>query len=77
MPTEAMPSAMTAAEGPGPGFGAGAMGLDATTPGTALQPWLAMTRRRTTQPETASCHKNVVEPSSQRNRIGKQGRRLS
>src|SRR3979409_2158353 len=46
---------------------------DATTPGTALGPWLAMTRRRTPQPEPAACRKNVVELSSQRNRIGRRG----
>jgi len=45
------------------GFGGGAMGSYATIPGTAFGPWLAMTRRRTPQPESAACHKNVVETS--------------
>src|ERR1700693_6118252 len=67
MPTEAMPPAAALADGPG--IGAGAM-RNATHPGTALGPWLATTRRRTAQPEPAACHKNVVEPSSWRNRLG-------
>ena len=41
----------------------GRHGGDATIPGTAFGPWLAMTRRRTTQPEPAACHKNVMETS--------------
>jgi hypothetical protein len=63
MPIEAMPATMADELGPGPGFGTGAMGCDATTPGAAFKPWLAMTRRRVTQPEPATRHKNVVEPS--------------
>ena len=41
----------------------GRHGRDATLPGTAFGPWLAMTRRRTPQPEPATCHKNVGETS--------------
>ena len=41
----------------------GRHGLDATLPGAMQKPWLATTRRRTTQPEPAPCHKNVVESS--------------
>src|ERR1700704_5760006 len=47
----------------------GRHGEDATTPGAVLGPWLAMTRRRTAQPEPPPCHKNVMEPAPRRNSI--------
>src|SRR5260221_2054990 len=52
-------------------------GRDATTPRAVFGPWLAMTRRRTTQPEPAACPKNVVEPSSTRHEIAAPGARLA